>query len=1160
MKRSGSIIFSLLILFIFFHVPAFGQSTNKNYIEQTDLLVERTDPDSIGLLTDGQKMKLIQYFDGLGRLIQTNNYHQSPTYKDIVQHIEYNEAGRQKFSYLPFSYSAQGAYLPDARIPTLQFYTNPLPDPTIPATTTPFGETRFDDSPLNRVMEQGFPGESWQLGAHPQQFSYLTNAANDIRRFQYNETMKCYYTTGWYDAQSLFVTEALDENQNPTRTYKDKLGRMIVEESELEGVKIRTYYIYDLYGNLALVISPEGSRLITGDFYCTDDFVKKWCYAYTYDPKQRLIEKRIPGMTAPICYIYDRLNRVILSQDGNLKQSNKWLFTKYDVYGRPVMEGKYWNNQFTSRSAMQDYVVATENSYSLYESRSPEYYTLFFGYTMLAFPPATGSEILKVYYYDNYDFDSNGSDEYSYRPVAGFGDLQPAREVRGMATGTRIKILGTQTTGVFWLISVSFYDNRLRLIQQQSSNYLAGYDTITTRYNFVGDAILQKHSHSGTNIDNQAISLKILRDSLVYDHARRLKESWQKVNSQSYIRMTQLNYNELGQLTEKNLYNASGLVQSLDYRYNIRGWIKGINIMNSGGNDSGDKFFEELLYDGYVNLTGHQSQYNGNISAIRWKSPGMTSWRGYACFYDGMNRLSQAAFATPNNWYWTGPNTYSVPLVQYDRNGNISRLKRMGTCSGQTMMIDDLTYYYDGSNLLYGVSDAASANCGFKDGSGMPEYSYDANGNMKYDRNKGIIDITYNHLNLPDTIKFENNRRIEYLYDANGIRLQKRYFNQQGLLTTTTDYSGEFVYTNKSIDYILINEGRLKKAANGMYSPEFFLRDHLGNVRVVLISAGSPLQATDYYPFGMEIPLFSTSNNQLKYNSRELQTDADLQWYFYGARYYDAQIGRFHTLDLLAEKNHFRSPYSYAANNPVLFMDWMGLEPTWNVFTSSYFDDLNNNGVQDRGERNWDLADVVDIQDNAFKPPLPYIVSSDSQSNNSNASESEDDPPKKSEKSAAGGGGGILDDIQTGLDVLGLIPGVGEFFDGANALIYTVRSDYVNAGLSAAACIPFAGWAATGGKLANKAYTVYQGVDKATGAVKYVGITSREVTQRAAEHMAKGDAWKALDYRAVPGALNLDRTGARVIEQNLINQYGLPNLYNQINSISPQYWPIYGIK
>lgn len=92
-------------------------------------------------------------------------------------------------------------------------------------------------------------------------------------------------------------------------------------------------------------------------------------------------------------------------------------------------------------------------------------------------------------------------------------------------------------------------------------------------------------------------------------------------------------------------------------------------------------------------------------------------------------------------------------------------------------------------------------------------------------------------------------------------------------------------------------------------------------------------------------------------------------------------------------------------------------------------------------------------------------------------------------------GGGVLNGIQTGLDVLGLIPGVGEFFDEANALINTTRGDYVYVGLSAAAYIPFSGWAATVGKLANKAYTVYQGVDRTTGTVKYVSITSREVNQ-----------------------------------------------------------------
>ncbi|MDD5509140.1 MAG: DUF6443 domain-containing protein, partial [Bacteroidales bacterium] len=817
---------------------AYGQSTRQNYIKQTELLTKKDSTFNIDSLTDGEKLVTIQYFDGLGRLIQTNAYHQSPDSNDIIQHIEYDEAGRQKFSYLPFSYAFDGNYSSDAYDLTLNFYSASSWDPTVPH-DIPYGETAFDDSPLNRVMKQGSPGESWQLDAHPQQFNYMTNAANDIRLFQYNAGTHQYVATTCYPAQSLYVTEILDENQNLTRTYKDKQDRILVQESMLSGTQIRTYYIYDSFGNLALVISPEGSKLITGSFTCTGDFVKKWCYKYTYDQRQRLIEKRIPGMSSPVCYIYDRLDRVILTQDGNLRQDTLWLFTKYDVLSRPVLEGKYKNLQYLSRSAMQEYVDATVNNYSLYESRSPENYTDFFGYTMLAFPPSAGSEILKVCYYDDYDFDFNGSDDYTYHPVTGFGDLQHYPDARGMATGTRVKMMDAGRSDSLWLISVSFYDTRQRIIQQQSNNHLAGYDTITTQYNFIGDAVLRKYSHSGVNIDNSPFSLKIVRDSLVYDHARRIKESWQKVNSQSYIRMAQVNYSELGQLTEKNLYSSTRLVQSVDYRYNIRGWLNGINTVSSGEDDSGDKFFEELLYDGNVqDMSDHRSQFNGNISAIRWKSSGMSDWRGYAYSYDSLNRLTKALFGMANTgWSWTQTNTYSVSDIQYDLNGNICHLKRMGDCGPTPGILDDLTYsYIYNGNQVDRIEDVGNKNYGFRDVSSMPEYRYDANGNMTYDVNKGIISITYNHLNLPEIISLTNNRRIEYIYDANGVKLQKRYYVNY-LLNTTTDYSGEFVYTNRSTDYILTAEGRLKRTYSGTdFSPEFFLKDHLGNVRVVLSS------------------------------------------------------------------------------------------------------------------------------------------------------------------------------------------------------------------------------------------------------------------------------------------------------------------------------------
>ncbi|MEK4114930.1 contractile injection system protein, VgrG/Pvc8 family [Paenibacillus sp. FSL W8-0919] len=99
-------------------------------------------------------------------------------------------------------------------------------------------------------------------------------------------------------------------------------------------------------------------------------------------------------------------------------------------------------------------------------------------------------------------------------------------------------------------------------------------------------------------------------------------------------------------------------------------------------------------------------------------------------------------------------------------------------------------------------------------------------------------------------------------------------------------------------------------------------------------------------------------------------------------------------------------------------------------------------------------------------------------------------PPKKEKK---GFWGKLLDGVQLVLDVAGMVPGIGEIADLANAAIYTARGDYTNAALSAAAAIPFAGWAATGAKFVNKGgkaldamSTAAKYADNAADAVKAV--------------------------------------------------------------------------
>ena len=305
-------------------------------------------------------------------------------------------------------------------------------------------------------------------------------------------------------------------------------------------------------------------------------------------------------------------------------------------------------------------------------------------------------------------------------------------------------------------------------------------------------------------------------------------------------------YDNLGQLQEKKVggsigtnYETSKGLQTINYDYNVRGWLKGINKDSS----EADLFHFGLYYN--TALNGSTPLYNGNIAATQWQTENEDkALKSYHYSYDALNRITKATDNT---------NKYSVSNIAYDKNGNITTLQRAGRVAEFPNLaantgfgvMDDLSYSYESNtNKLAKVTDnAALDHYGFKDDAVnqatdySADYAYDANGNMTSDTNKGITKIAYNHLNLPKEITIANGAdtgTITYTYDAVGTKLDKKVSKNNS--TSTTAYAGNYIYENNKLQFFNTPEGYAKPKSTANYAQGFTYvyqyKDHLGNVRL----------------------------------------------------------------------------------------------------------------------------------------------------------------------------------------------------------------------------------------------------------------------------------------------------------------------------------------
>ena len=507
----------------------------------------------------------------------------------------------------------------------------------------------------------------------------------------------------------------------------------------------------------------------------------------------------------------------------------------------------------------------------------------------------SGTNVLVQHFYDS----------YAFRSQAGFNNSNFPDDASGNGKGALTASVATVLGSSNKIYTAYYYDIKGRVVKTVQSNPLGGYDVAATVYTFTNKPATVTHTHTASG---KTTRTEVYTYS--YDHADRLLKVEHTLGG-TKITLADYAYDNLGRLQSKSLHGSA--TNKLTYAYNVRGWLTGI---------SGSKFTQNLYY----NNGNGTAKYNGSISSMTWKAGNESTVRGYKFTYDGLDRMLNATYGETAD-ISTNANRFSENVTGYDKNGNIKTLQRYGqTAASGYGLIDNLTFTL-GGNQLTRVDDAVATSAynngfEFKDGVKQAnEYNYDSNGNLTKDLNKGITNISYNCLNLPSVVTFSDGSTITYTYAADGTKLKT--VHKTGSTTTTTDYCGNVVYENGVQKLLLTDEGYVTLSDSKYH---YYLKDHQGNNRVVINQSGTVEETNHYYPFG---GVFASAGNvqPYKYNGKEYDGKKGLNWYDYGARMYDAALGRFMTVDPLAEKYYPMSPYGYCLNNPIKFIDADGRLP-----------------------------------------------------------------------------------------------------------------------------------------------------------------------------------------------------------------------------------------
>ena len=729
-----------------------------------------------------------------------------------------------------------------------------------------FSETSYDA--LDRTTFVSTPGEAWtDKGKHT---NYRCNTGNEVKRYSAaNPTSFTYY-----QPNTLTCVETLDEDGIRVQTFTDQQGRTVLERRGSTGDTSDTYYVYNDLSQLVYVLTPEYQQNASTSLYA---------YCYKYNQRGLVSSRKLPGCQADTL-IYDTADRLIRMQDGLLRASSQYRVYTYDGLNRQV-------------------------------SQSIE-----------------GGNTELINYYDNYNF-LNQYTSLAHDGTNGsvFGlDGSTGSYAKGNLTGVWQKASdGTA------LLTTYVYDDHNRIVKQAESG-LDGTAVVTKyTYNFVGDVTSETSArYHYVQSTGRWVSDYELDSQTAYNHGTRLA-STTTVNltdntggADAGEIVSTPGYDDYGRVTSLNRSGTSG---DVSYTYDlVHGWLTGISYPSGG--------FTQTLYR---ETGGNRPRWNGSISAMTWQTE-IGVQRRYDYRYDNRNRLTEAAYSHYGSQGSSSPTLSLIPSststpnystwYRYDRNSNLTWVKRYGKKNDGTFNVIDRLRIDHTGNQLTSVKDSITGSLTytysseFVDGSNTgSEYSYNGNGGLTKDLNRGISGIVYDKLGHPTQVTFTSGNTISYVYAADGRKL--RAVHRQGTYQpVTTDYAGPYEFTGGTISRVSFPGGYYSYSPNG-WTAHYYIQDYQGSNRKVVKAASTEVeQVTHYYPYGGVIGDISTPEGTQKYKfeGKELDRSFGLDNYDIHARNYYAMLPMLDRVDPLSEKYYGISPYVYCAGDPVNRGDYDG--------------------------------------------------------------------------------------------------------------------------------------------------------------------------------------------------------------------------------------------